>query len=111
MLAINTLDADGRPQFIHSGTYEELIAAFGLTGAALTPRQRAIGPIQRTELSPMSVPTRHESDVEALDLPGRHLQWLVVERRHPGRALFDLRIRVAPGEKVTPRTRIRTAKK
>ena len=31
ILAINTLDADGRPQFIHSGTYEELIEAFGLT--------------------------------------------------------------------------------
>ena len=31
---INTLDADGRPQFIHSGTYEELIEAFGLTRAA-----------------------------------------------------------------------------
>jgi transketolase len=31
ILAINTLDADGRPRFIHSGTYEELIAAFGLT--------------------------------------------------------------------------------
>ena len=36
VLAINTLDADGRPQFIHSGTYEELIEAFGLT-----PRQIA----------------------------------------------------------------------
>jgi transketolase len=31
VLAINTLDADGRPRFIHSGTYEELTAAFGLT--------------------------------------------------------------------------------
>jgi hydroxyacyl-ACP dehydratase HTD2-like protein with hotdog domain len=30
------LDADGHPRFIHSGTYEELIAAFGLT-----PRQIA----------------------------------------------------------------------
>ena len=27
ILAINTLDAEGRPQFIHSGTYEELIEA------------------------------------------------------------------------------------
>ena len=33
VLAINTLDRDGRPQFIHSGTYEELIEAFGLTAA------------------------------------------------------------------------------
>ncbi len=31
VLAINTLSADGRPRFIHSGTYEELIEAFGLT--------------------------------------------------------------------------------
>ena len=31
VLAINTLDRDGRPQFIHSGTYEELTEAFGLT--------------------------------------------------------------------------------
>ena len=31
VLAINTLDSDGQPQFIHSGTYEELIDAFELT--------------------------------------------------------------------------------
>jgi transketolase C-terminal domain/subunit len=31
VVTINTLDAQGRPQFIHSGTYEELLAAFGLT--------------------------------------------------------------------------------
>lgn len=36
VFTINTLDAGGRPQFIHSGTYEELTAAFGLT-----PRQIA----------------------------------------------------------------------
>jgi transketolase len=30
ILAINTLNPDGRPRFIHSGTYEELIEAFGL---------------------------------------------------------------------------------
>jgi transketolase len=35
ILAINTLDRDGRPQFIHSGTYEELIEAFGLTPARI----------------------------------------------------------------------------
>ena len=35
VLAINTLDADGRPRFIHSGTYEELIQAFGLTPAQI----------------------------------------------------------------------------
>ncbi|HET7216643.1 MAG TPA: transketolase C-terminal domain-containing protein [Vicinamibacterales bacterium] len=31
ILAINTLDRDGRPQFIHSGTYDELVRAFGLS--------------------------------------------------------------------------------
>jgi transketolase C-terminal domain/subunit len=35
ILPINTLDADGRPRFIHSGTYEELIAAFGLEPAQI----------------------------------------------------------------------------
>ena len=35
VLAINSLDADGRPRFIHSGTYEELIQAFGLTPAQI----------------------------------------------------------------------------
>jgi len=35
VVAVNTLDAGGRPQFIHSGTYEELIAAFRLSGAQL----------------------------------------------------------------------------
>jgi transketolase len=30
VLPINTLGPDGRPRFIHSGTYEELIGAFGL---------------------------------------------------------------------------------
>ena len=28
---INSLDSDGRARFIHSGTYEELTEAFGLT--------------------------------------------------------------------------------
>jgi transketolase len=31
VLAINALDAQGRPQFIHSGTYEELLEAFHLS--------------------------------------------------------------------------------
>jgi transketolase len=45
--AINTLDNQGRPQFIHSGTYEELIDAFCLTPAALADAvQRAIAPTQ-----------------------------------------------------------------
>jgi len=35
VITVNTLDADGRPQFIHSGTYEELIGAFGLSPSQL----------------------------------------------------------------------------
>jgi transketolase C-terminal domain/subunit len=35
IVTINTLQGDGRPQFIHSGTYEELIAAFHLTPDAI----------------------------------------------------------------------------
>jgi transketolase len=35
VLAINTLDRDGRPQFIHSATYEQLVAAFGLAPTQL----------------------------------------------------------------------------
>ena len=41
VLAINTLDAAGRPQFIHSGTYEELIDAFGLTPAQIADGRSA----------------------------------------------------------------------
>jgi transketolase C-terminal domain/subunit len=41
VLAINTLDADGRPQFIHSGTYEELTEAFGLSAEALVATVRS----------------------------------------------------------------------
>ena len=40
LLAINTLDPDGRPQFIHSGTYEELIDAFGLTPSRIAAALR-----------------------------------------------------------------------
>jgi transketolase len=38
VMAINTLDDAGRPQFIHSGTYEELTAAFGLDANSLAKR-------------------------------------------------------------------------
>jgi transketolase len=42
VIAINTLDSGSRPCFIHSGTYEELIEAFGLTPARIAQaiRQR-----------------------------------------------------------------------
>jgi transketolase C-terminal domain/subunit len=38
IVAVNTLGRDGRPQFIHSGTYEELVAAFGLSGERIARR-------------------------------------------------------------------------
>jgi transketolase len=45
IMAINTLDRHGRPQYIHSGTYEELTRAFGLTGPqiAASIRKRLTG--------------------------------------------------------------------
>jgi hypothetical protein len=35
IVTLNTLKSDGHAQFIHSGTYEELIAAFGLSPDAI----------------------------------------------------------------------------
>jgi transketolase len=35
IVTLNTLKSDGQAQFIHSGTYEELIAAFHLTPDAI----------------------------------------------------------------------------
>jgi hypothetical protein len=37
---INTLSAEGKPGFIHSGTYEELTEAFGLSSAQLAETVR-----------------------------------------------------------------------
>jgi hypothetical protein len=34
LMSVNTLGPDAKPQFIHSGSYPQLLAAFGLT-----PRQ------------------------------------------------------------------------
>jgi transketolase len=42
VIAVNTLDSDGRPQFIHSGTYEELVEAFDLSGESLASRVLAL---------------------------------------------------------------------
>ncbi len=50
----------------------------------------------------MSVPLIHESDVEELALPGRHLRWLVNAERVGAKYLSVCVIRVAPGEKVRP---------
>jgi transketolase len=35
LFSINTLDADGRPQFIHSATYDQLTGRYGLSAASL----------------------------------------------------------------------------
>jgi quercetin dioxygenase-like cupin family protein len=50
----------------------------------------------------MSVPSIHETEAEELDLPGRHLRWLVAEGAIPARNCSVCVIRVAPGEKVRP---------
>ena len=50
----------------------------------------------------MSVPLIHESDVEELALPGRHLRWLVNAERLNPRCLSVCVIRVPPGEAVRP---------
>jgi quercetin dioxygenase-like cupin family protein len=52
--------------------------------------------------SPMSVPTIHESEVEELDLPGRHLRWLVTPEGLAAQHMSVCVIRVAPGETVRP---------
>jgi transketolase len=38
IITVNTLTASGRPQFIHSATYEELIEVYGLSGPKLAER-------------------------------------------------------------------------
>jgi transketolase len=46
VIAVNTLDSEGRAQFIHSGTYEELVEAFALSGERLASRVLALGGIR-----------------------------------------------------------------
>ncbi|SDF06336.1 transketolase C-terminal domain-containing protein [Terriglobus roseus] len=43
VFTVNTLDAHGKPQFIHSATYEELVEVFGLSGAALARKVLEVG--------------------------------------------------------------------
>ena len=42
VVAINTLDTAGKPRFIHSGTYDELVNAFGLSAARLADTVQSI---------------------------------------------------------------------
>jgi quercetin dioxygenase-like cupin family protein len=50
----------------------------------------------------MSVPVIHETDAEELNLPGRHLRWVVSPDGLPAQHCSTCVIRVAPGEKVRP---------
>ena len=50
----------------------------------------------------MSVRLVHEEDAEELDLPGRHLRWLVTPELLDAQHLSVCVIRVAPGETVRP---------
>ena len=45
VFSISTLDRDGKPQFIHSATYEQLLEAYGLTPNAIaaTVQKRLAG--------------------------------------------------------------------
>ena len=50
----------------------------------------------------MSVPVIHETDVEALNLPGRRLAWVVSPDGLPAESCSACVIRVAPGDRVRP---------
>jgi quercetin dioxygenase-like cupin family protein len=50
----------------------------------------------------MSVPLKHETDVEELDLPGRHLSWVVNEELLGAKHCSSCVIRVEPGQTVRP---------
>jgi quercetin dioxygenase-like cupin family protein len=50
----------------------------------------------------MNVPAMHESEVPELDLPGRHLRWVVSPESIPAEHCSACVIRVAPGERVRP---------
>ena len=50
----------------------------------------------------MSVPVLHETEAEELDLPGRHLRWVVAPGRIEAQQCSACVIRVAPGDKVRP---------
>jgi transketolase C-terminal domain/subunit len=47
IVPINTLDSEGRPQFIHSGTYEELTQAFGLSASLIARSIRSRLEVER----------------------------------------------------------------
>jgi len=50
----------------------------------------------------MSVPLKHETETEELDLPGRHLRWIVNEELLGAKHCSSCVIRVEPGQTVRP---------
>ena len=50
----------------------------------------------------MAVQLIHESEGKELDLPGRHLRWVIAADSVPANHCSACVIRVAPGEKVRP---------
>ena len=50
----------------------------------------------------MTVPALHERDVEGVDLPGRHLRWVVSPDTLKARHCSACVITVPPGERVRP---------
>jgi quercetin dioxygenase-like cupin family protein len=50
----------------------------------------------------MAVAAIHENEVEALDLPGRRLRWLVAPEAVKARYCSACVVNLAPGEKVRP---------
>jgi quercetin dioxygenase-like cupin family protein len=50
----------------------------------------------------MSLPIVHESDIPELDLPGRHLRWVITGENVNAKCSSACIIRVPPGETVKP---------
>jgi quercetin dioxygenase-like cupin family protein len=50
----------------------------------------------------VKVPLVHENDIEEVDLPGRHLRWLVTAEQLDAKHLSVCVIRVPPGQTVKP---------
>jgi transketolase C-terminal domain/subunit len=47
LMPLNTLDENGKPRFIHSGTYDELVYAFGLSSSKLA--KAIVSRVRRTQ--------------------------------------------------------------
>ena len=50
----------------------------------------------------MNLPVVHENDVPELDLPGRHLRWVITAENVNAKCSSACIIRVPPGETVKP---------